>query len=153
VTLNGFNGQWQNTPPVFYVAGNDPGFIVSTDSAASTGSLYRQAGAPFANTAVSGLYAGGTYLPMVAVATDSVAALFADGSGNLSGPRYVSAPNGPGGPTNLALTYSVDSTGRAVVQNNGQDYGYLYIVSSTQFVMLPVGNNPVLNIYSTKPSN
>lgn len=150
VTLSGFNGEWQTTPPVFYVAGNDPGFIVSTDSAASTGSLYRQNNAPFSNSSVSGLYAGGTYLPMVAVATDSVATLYADGAGHVSGPQFISGPGGPAGPNNLTLTYSVDSTGRAVVQQSGQDFGYLYVVSSTQFVMLPTGNNPVLNIYSTK---
>ncbi len=148
VTLNGFNGQWQTNPPIFYVAGNDPGSIVSTDTAVSTGSLYRQSGSGFSNASVSGLYAGGTILPMVPVATDSVATLFADGAGNLAGPQFISAPSGPSGPNNLRLTYSVDPTGRAVVQNSGQDFGYLYIVSATQFVMLPTGNNPVLNIFA-----
>lgn len=153
VTLTGFNGEWQNTPPVFYVGGNDPGFIVSTDTAVSTGSLYRPTISNFSNASVSGLYAGGTYLPMVPVATDSVATLYADGAGNISGPQFISGPGGPAGPNVLALTYSVDSTGRAVVQNSGQDYGYMYVVGPTQFIMLPVGNNPVLNIYTTPTPN
>jgi hypothetical protein len=152
VTLAGFNGVWQTTPPVFYIGGNDPGFVVGTDAAASSGNLIRQSGSPFSNSSVSGLYAGGSFSPVISGVTDSVAALFANASGNITGIQYSSGPGGPAGPTNLTLTYSVDSTGRAVVQQSGTTFGILYVVSPTEFFLLPAGTDPVMNVFTALPT-
>lgn len=157
VTLQNFTGVWASTPPVFYLSGNDPGFVVGTDAEGTSGGIEAQNGSDFSNAAVGSGYWGGTISPAIAAATDTVTALFADGltpSGNMTGTQYTSAPSGPGGPTNLNYTYSVASTGRGVVQNNGQTVGILYVVAPTgstqfqsKFVLLPTGNNPVLNIF------
>jgi len=155
VTLQNFTGVWANAP-VFYLGGNDPGFVVGTDAGNTSGSIEAQTGADFGNAAVGGGYWGGTISPAIAAATDSVTSLNADGNGNIKGTQYISAPGGPGGPTNLTYTYSLDSSGsgRGVVQNNGQTVGVLYVVAPTgsnqfqsKFVLLPTGNNPVLNVF------
>jgi len=152
VSLTGFNGEWQNTPPIFYVAGSDPGFIVGTDTAVSSGNLTKQIGGAFTNASLTGLYAGGTYSPTIPTAVDSVAVLFANGAGQITGTQFTSAPGGPGGPTNLTLAYSVDSTGRVVVQQSGTDYAFFYVVSATQFVMVPAGTDPVVSFFGNAPN-
>jgi hypothetical protein len=148
VTLQGFNGIWSTNPPVFYLGGNDPGFVVGTDDAVTSGGLETQTGAPYTNASVNLNYWGGTFLPPISAVTDSVTSLLADGNGNITGTQYTSGPGGPGGPTNLTLTYSVDSTGRALVMQNGNVYGILYVVSPTKFVLLPANTTPALNIFS-----
>lgn len=154
VTLQKFNGIWQNTPPVFYLGGNDPGFAVGTDPGSTVGSVQVQSGTDFSDESVGGAYWGGTISPAIATATDSVTSLYADSNGNITGTQYISAPGGPGGPNTLTYTYSVDSTGRGVVQSGGKTVGILYVVAptgsmqiQTNFVLLPTGNDPVLNVF------
>jgi hypothetical protein len=153
VTLTGFNGIWANAP-VFYLGGSDPGFVVGTDAANTSGALDGQSGSDFSNASVGGGYWGGTISPAASAATDSVTSLFADANGNITGTQYISAPSGPAGPTNLTYTYTVAGTGRGVVESSGKTTGILYIVAPTgsnqfqsNFVLLPTGNNPVLNIF------
>jgi hypothetical protein len=159
VTLSGFNGIWGSplTPPVFYLGGSAPGYAVGTDSGATSGNIEEQqqliGGASFTNAAVDGGYWGGTSMPAISAVTDSVALLFADGIGDLTGTQYSSGPGGPGGPTNLSLTYQMGTTGRAVVQQGSNTYGFLYVVSPTKFVLLPAGTTPALNIFASVPGS
>lgn len=141
VTLQGFSG-WSTSPPVFYLGGNDPGFVVGTDAAVTSGIMEAQTGA-----SLNLDYWGGTFLPPISAVTDSVTSLIA-GNGNITATQYTSGPGGPGGPTNLTLTYSVDNTGRAVVMQNGNIYGILYVVSPTKFILLPASTTPVLNVFA-----
>jgi len=154
VTLQKFDGIWASTPPVFYLAGNDPGSVVGTDTANSAGTVETQNGSAFTNSAVGGGYWGGTIAPTISAATDSVASLFADGGGNIIGTQFTSAPSGPAGPTNFNWTYNVDTTGHSVVQKGGKTVGILYVVSPTgsiqfqsKFIFLPAGDDPVLNVF------
>lgn len=146
--LSGLSGF--STRRVLYLYAPNSGFIVGTDAEASLGDLRPQTGAPFSNSSVSGTYAGGTVLPVLAGVANSVTALLADGGGNITATQYTSGPGGPGGPNNLTLTYQVDSTGRAVVQNqSGQEFGVLYVVGPTAFVLVPTGSAPAANDFSS----
>lgn len=146
VTLSGFSG-WSASLPVIYLGGADPGFVVGTDSTVTAGTIELQGVGPFGDGSISGGYWGATSMPAASIVVDSVTELFADGAGDISGTQYTSGPNGPGGPNQLALTYSVDSTGRAVVKQNGNEFGVLYVVGPNQFVLLPAGSNPALSIF------
>ena len=151
VTLTGFSTQFGVAPPVLYLYGSNNGYFVGVDGKATSGAIEPQTGSPYSNTSVKGSYAGGTTVATQSAVTDSVTFMFADGVGILGGTQYTSGPSGPGGPSNLALSYSVDSTGRAVVQQGCPQhcaaYGYVYVVSPTRFVMLPVGREPSLGIF------
>ncbi len=155
VTLTGFSG-WGTSPPVLYLGGADPGFIVGTDFGVTSGVVETQqiqSGKTFNDASISGSYWGGTYLPAASIVTDSVTELFADGGGDVIGTQNTSGPNGPGGPTQLTLSYSVDSTGRAVVTQNGNEFGVLYVVGPNKLIMVPSGSNPALNVFLSGQTN
>ena len=149
VSLSGFGAQF-SSPPVLYLIGANSAFVVGTDAKGNSGVLQPQSGAPFSNTSVGGFYAGGTIFPVLSAVTNSVTSLFADGSGHITATQYTSGMGGPGGPNNLTLSYQVDSTGRAVVQNqSGQEFGVLYVVGPDKFVLVPTGNTPAANTFAT----
>ena len=142
VQLTGFG----SAPPVFYLIAADTGFVVGTDPAVSSGYFEPQSGTSFSNTSVSGPYAGGTITPVVSQTTDVVTSLFADATGSINGVSNTSGPGGPGS-QNFTYTYTVDSTGRAIVQQSGNTIGVLYVVSATKFVLLPATDpTPALSI-------
>jgi hypothetical protein len=134
---------------VLYLYSPNNGFLVGTDAEVALGNLQSQSGAPFSNSSVDGMYAGGTVLPVLSSVTNSVTSLLADGGGHITGSQYTSGPAGPGGPNNLTFTYQVDSTGRALVDQNGQEFGVLYVVSPTKFVLLPAGTLPAANDFGS----
>src|SRR5271166_3158787 len=122
------------------------GFVVGTDPAVTSGYLEQQTGSSFTNSSIGGSYAGGTVTPIIPQVTDAATWLLADASGNLNGTSDTSGPNGPG-QQNFAYTYTVDSTGRTVVQQSGTPIGIAYVISPTKFVLLPTTDpNPALSI-------
>ncbi len=123
------------------------GYFVGSDAKVTSGVLEQQSPAPFSNTSVIGTLEGGTMWSAVNGVTNSVTEMFADGAGDITATQYTSGPGGPGGPTQLTLTYSVDATGRAVVNKNGNEFGVLYVVGPYKFVLLPAGSNPALSIF------
>jgi hypothetical protein len=68
-----------------------------------------------------------TVLPSVTVEADSATS---DGNGNLALFYDISGPGGPQQGLMQALTYSVDSTGRAPLVLNGTTVGIAYIVDA-----------------------
>jgi hypothetical protein len=130
-----------------YLYSGDLGYFVGSDPKVTSGVLEQQSGSPFSNASVVGLLEGSTVSPAVNGVINSVTQLFADGGGDITGMQFTSGTGGPGGPTQLTLTYSVDSTGRAVVMQNGSELGVLYVVGPNKFVLLPTGNNPALSIF------
>ncbi len=150
VTFSGFT-QFGTTQPVLYLFGSNLAFVVGTDAKVTSGVLEPQSGSPFSNSSVANIYDGGSISPVLTGVTNSVTDLIANGAGAITATQYTSGPSGPSGPNNLMLTYSVDDTGRAVVTQNGNTYGYLYVVSPTKFVLLPVGTAPALNIFASAP--
>jgi len=152
VTFTGFDTQFGSTPPVAYLFGSNLAFVVGTDAKATSGVLEPQSGSPFSNSSVADIYGGGTISPVLTAVTNSVTDLIADGAGNITAIQNTSGPNGPSGPNNLVLTYSVDSTGRAVVlTSDGTRYGNLYVVSPNKFILLPTGTAPALNVFASAP--
>ena len=147
VKFDGLSTQFGTKPPIVYLYGSNYGYLVGTDAKATSGFLEPQSGSPYSNTSVKGTYAGGSGAATQSAVTDSVTFMFADGVGILSGMQFTSGSSGPGGPSNLALTYHVDSTGRSILQQSGNTYGYLYVVSPTKFVLLPVGSEPTLGVF------
>jgi hypothetical protein len=153
VTLRGFSGQFGKFPPVFYLVNSNQGFVVGTDPAVTSGYLEQQTGSPFANGSVIGSHAGGTVSPITSAVTNAASWLLADGVGNINGTGNTSGPGGPA-PQNFTYTYTVDSTGRAVVQNTGSTIGILYVVSPQKFVMLPTTDaSPALSVFASAGAN
>jgi len=144
--LSGFGLPALDGASLYLYSGNF-GYFVGSDPKVTAGTIEAQTGSPFSNGSVNGIYQGGTVWPVIAGVTNSAAQLFGDGAGNLAGTLYSSGPNGVGDPATLALTYSVDSTGRAVVNQNGNEFGVLYVVGPKKFVLLPTGDNPALSIF------
>jgi hypothetical protein len=148
VTLTAFNAGPFATPPVFYLVGENQAFVVGTDPAVTSGYLESRTGSPFTNGSVSGPYVGGTVTPITTNVTNAASWFFADGNGNINGSENTSGPAGPG-QQNFNYTYTVDSTGRVVVQNSGSTIGILYVVSPQKFVMLPaVDPHPALSVFN-----
>jgi Putative Ig domain len=147
VTLTAFNSGPFALPPVFYMVKGGQAFVVGTDPAVSSGFLEQQTISSLGNGSISGAYAGGTVAPVTKDVTNAVTWMLADGSGNINGMSNTSGPGGPGGPSNFTYTYTVDSTGRTMVQLNGNTIGIAYVISSTKFVLLPTTDpNPALSI-------
>jgi Putative Ig domain len=124
-TLTGFG----TNSVVFYLS-NAIGFTLEGDPGVSTGTLVPQFATSPTNAAFSGSYLGGTLqtvLPSVTVEADSATA---DGNGNLSLFYDISGPGGPQQGLMQALTYSVDSTGRAPLVLNGTTVGIAYVVDA-----------------------
>jgi hypothetical protein len=147
VTLTGFGGN----PPIFYLSNPDQAFVVGQDSAVTSGIVEPQTAIPpYNNLSIFGTYLGGTTTPVASALVDSVSWLFADGNGNINGIENTSGPNGIG-TQNLAATYQVDATGRAVV--TGTPAGIMYVISAKKVVLLPSGNNPVLQTFNAASTN
>ncbi len=153
VTFSGFS-QFGASGGVGYLFtgnlnGNTYAYLLGNDTNVATGMLEQQTGSPFQNASVGGSYAGGTVSPGLTSVTNSIEFIFADGAGDIPfGIQYTSGPNGVGGPNNLALSYSIDSTGRSVVKDqNGNTFGILYVIGPNKFVLLPSGSDPALSVF------
>src|SRR5271157_2484323 len=152
VKLTNFTGQFSAFPPVLYMIAANQAFVVGTDPAVTSGYLEQQS-SPFTNGSIGGLYAGGTVEPITRDVTNAVTWVLADGSGNINGTSNSSGPNGPA-QQNFTYTYAVDSTGRTMVQQNGNTIGVAYVISPTKFVMLPTMDPyPALSVFLTGGTN
>ncbi len=164
VTLQNFTGSscpapWTSNPPVFYLGGNNPGFVVGTDPAVNAGKLEAQSGANFSAASISSDYWGGTVAPPTSGDLDSVTFLFADGVSSMTATQCTSGSGGSQCPSPVALTYTLGSTGRGVVTDpsTGNTYGILYVVSlastnsPSKFILLPAGSDPALNVFLGPP--
>jgi hypothetical protein len=154
VTLN-VTGQ--STTPIIYLSAPNQGFIVGTDENVTGGQIMAQSGSSFGVAFFSGAYLGQilpTYLewPLVGAAVDFELDEFsADGAGNLTGTSYLdNLVNGPN-PISANGTYTISSTGRGVVTQNGSTTGIFYVVSPTQVLMIPAtGDYPKVITLSTQ---
>jgi hypothetical protein len=156
VALSGFATQFGTTPPVMYLFGTNGAFAVGTDTNVTSGVIEAQVGAPFNNSSVLSSYAGSSIWPALSGVTNSATQMFADGNGNINGSQVTSGSGGGGGPTNLNLTYLIDQTGRAVVQQSGNQFGILYVVSPNKVIMLPAATTdtgPALNVFTSGPAS
>jgi hypothetical protein len=143
VTLSSSFG---TNPPIFYLVGQNQGFVVGTESLVTSGILDAQSGSPFTKASILGTFLGGTIAPALSSVTNAVSWAFADGNGNINLSEDTSGPGGPGS-SQLAGTYEVDGTGRAQLTLNGSPAGIIYVVSPQKFVVLGNGTSPVLSAF------
>jgi hypothetical protein len=146
------NGRGTLTPSgggsavVFYLIAQNEAFTIGTDLGVSYGGMQPQTGSSFANASLSGNYLGGSQPPETASVNEEADALDFNGSGSFSG---TSDKNGSGGTMTgtVSGTYTVSSDGRVVVSQSNNPVMYLYILSDSQFVALPVSStqNPEAN--------
>lgn len=119
------------TNPIVVYFTNNVAFTLVGDSGVTFGSIVPQFGTPFTNSSINGSYQGGslqTVLPSVTVEDDSA---LADGAGVLGLTFDTSGPGGPQTGLTQAMTYSVDSAGRAPLVAKGNTVGIAYVVTGT----------------------
>jgi hypothetical protein len=122
------------TKAVLYLVSNTKAFVLGADTSTSSGLLETQTGSPFTNASLKGNYLGGT-LPWPEVHLVSLAA--ADGAGNVQFTSNTSGSKGLQSNVMTTGTYSVDSTGRAVVTVSGDATPRIfYVVSPMKAVLL-----------------
>jgi hypothetical protein len=124
---------------VFYLIAQNEAFTIGTDLGVSYGGMQPQTGSNFSNTSLSGNFLGGSQPPETADVNEEADAFDFNGSGSFSG---TSDKNGSGGTMTgtVSGTYTVSSDGRVVVSQSNNPVMYLYILSDSQFVALPVSS-------------
>ncbi len=126
-------------PTVLYLIASNQAFVIGTDIGVDYGTLQAQSGSSFTDASLNGNYFGGSRHPQSAAVGEEADSLTFNGSDTLSGTLD---QNGSGGPQSEALSadYSVSSNGRVVVSQSATPVMYLYIISTSQFVALPVSS-------------
>ena len=124
-----------NTIAVSYLVRKNQAFIISESASVASGFFLQQSDAPFSNASAIGTYWGGTYMPVTSGVTDAVTTAFADANGNLTGTINTTGPSG-NGTQPLNATYQIDSTGRAVITENGSPAAIMYVISPTQVALI-----------------
>ena len=137
VTLTSTAGM---APPILYLVAKNQAFVVGTDVGVGFGTMAAQTGSNFNAAALTGDYLGGSQPPTSASVGEEADSVASDGKGNFT--SITSDYNGSTGTStkNTTATYTVKSNGRVVVSQSGTPVMYLYIVSSSQVVALPVSS-------------
>ncbi|HSZ62831.1 MAG TPA: putative Ig domain-containing protein [Terriglobales bacterium] len=147
--------------PVFYLVAKNQAFVIGTDNSVTLGTMTPQVGSGFTAASLSGNYLGGSQETDDFTGKAQVIQLHADGAGNVTGTSDQNAgPNGCGGScagassSTLAATYALypgGPDGKFAIAQDGVTQVYIYMISTTQFVVLPVSssdnqsNNPMLD--------
>lgn len=127
-------------PPVLYLVSQDKGFIVGTDSSATTGFFEPQTGGPFSNSSASGNYAFGGISPIATGNSDqSGVATFTSPNVTGTNDRNVSGALSAGNA--FSATYSIDSTGLGLMPANcsisgGTCQNIFFIISPTKWILM-----------------
>jgi hypothetical protein len=140
--------------PVFYLVAKNQAFVVGTDGAVTCGTMTPQVGSDFTLASLDGSYLGGGQQP-VTWNKSEVDQVQADGAGNFAvttdkNQQCGGGCSSPNSQSN-AGTYTASSDGKFVISAGGTVQVYLYMISTSQFVILPVSssqngdNNPYLS--------
>jgi hypothetical protein len=132
--------------PVLYLIAPNQAFVIGTNPGVDFGLLTPQTGSNL-DTAFSGIYQGGSQPPQSVNVNEQAVYLNAAANGNLS---ETIDSNGVGGPqaTTITETYaSVPSgpAGKFAVTESGSTVLYLYLISPTQGVAVPVSSTQFPN--------
>ena len=142
------NGSLGGSAPVLYLVAQNQAFVVGTNGGRDFGMMTPQTGSNFDDSSLSGNYLGGSQMPVevnVNEEVDYVNASIGPASGIIAG--TADKNNVSGGPTTNTInaTSNVASNGRVILSQSGTPVLYLYIISPSQVVALPVSNtNPNL---------
>jgi hypothetical protein len=146
------NGRVKLTPSgggsetVLYLVEKNQAFVIGTDDGVSYGTMEPQTGSDFNDASLSGNYLGGSQPAENANVSEEADYLNSNGSGTLSG---TSDTNGSGGPVSavISATYQVSSSGRVIVSQSGTPVVYMYMISPSQAVALPVSSSQNQDTY------
>jgi hypothetical protein len=137
--------------PVFYLVAKNQAFAVGTDSSVTVGMMNPQVGSGFTVASLSENYLGGSQETDDSNQKAQVIQIHADGAGNLTGTSDQNAgPNGCGGScagtssSTLVATYALypgGPDGKFAISQDGVTSVYLYMISTTQAVILPVSSS------------
>ena len=139
-----------NHPPVFYLIAKNQGILIDTSGKVGFGTITPQVGSSFTVSSLDGNYLGGNEQPTDSNVKSSVIQIDADGNGNLTGTQYEVQNCGTGcwEPDSSAipagLTYAPVSGGPAGkfdINQDGVAQVYLYMISTSQAVVLNVGSS------------
>ena len=136
--------------PVFYLIAPNQAFAIGTNGGVDFGMLLPQSGSSFTKASLSGNYQGGGQAPQSSNVSAEVDQAHSDGAGNLTvttDNNSTGCGTGNGCPNSSTFTgtYTVSSSGRVVISQGGTQGAILYIISSTQAVVLPAqDSNPKL---------
>ena len=139
------NGRVRLTPsgggsvPVLYLIGPNQAFAIGANVGVDFGMVQPQTGSAFTDGSLSGTYLGGGQFGQSVNVGEEIDSISSTGQGTLSG---TSDTNNIGGPqtTPISDSYSVALNGRVVISQGGTPVMYLYLISTSQFVALPVNS-------------
>jgi hypothetical protein len=130
-------------PPVLYLIAPNQAFVIGTDAGVSFGTMNPQTATSFNAASLSGIYLGGSQPPTSPNVNEVADSVDSNGTGALTG---TSDENGTAGPDSetISATYAVSQSGpngKFVVSQNGIPVMYLYMISTSQVVTLPVSSS------------
>jgi len=132
---------------VFYLIAQNQAFAVGTNMGVDYGMLSPQTSASFTIASLSGTYLGGSQPPVSASVNEEADNLDSNGAGSLTGTADKNSTAGTQSGT-FSGTYSVSSggpNGRLIVSQSDIPVLYLYMISTSQFVALPVSSSQIPN--------
>ena len=136
-----------NFPPVLYLVAPNQAFVIGTDAGVSFGMMNPQATTSFNAASLSGIYLGGSQPPSSPYVNEVADSVDSNGSNTLTG---TSDQNGSAGPDSetISATYAISQAGpngKFVVSQSGIPVMYLYMISTSQVVTLPVSSSQNAN--------
>ena len=120
-------------PPVFYLVGANQGFVVGTDSNATTGFFEPQSGGPFSNVSANGDFFFGVTTPVNANVSDDSGVVTFNGAESVTGTSDSSKTSGLSADQALADTYTISSSGRGTTTTSGSIF---YVISPSKIVFI-----------------
>lgn len=147
------NGRVMLTPTgggdirVFYLIGQNQAFAVGTNMGVDYGMLSPQTSGSFTVASLSGTYLGGSQPPVSASVNEEADNLDSNGAGSLTGTSDKDSTGGTQSGT-VSATYAVSSggpNGRLIVSQSNVPVLYIYMISTSQFVALPVSSSQNAN--------
>jgi hypothetical protein len=141
-----FSGE--NHPPIFYLIAKNQAILLGSSSTVGFGTMTPQVGSSFTLSSLDGNYLGGNEQPTTSNVKENVIQVDADGNGNLTGNQYQVQNCGsncwqPESTTLPGLTYAVfpgGPAGKFEIDEDGQTGVYLYMISTSQAVILNIGS-------------
>ena len=132
---------------VFYLIAQNQAFAVGTNMGVDYGMLSPQTSGSFTIASLSGTYLGGSQPPVSASVNEEADNMDSNGAGSLTGTADKNSTAGTQSGT-FSATYSVSSggpNGRLIVSQSNVPVLYLYMISTSQFVALPVSSSQIPN--------
>ena len=133
--------------PVLYLVGQNQGFIIGSDPGVIFGFMESQTPPPFTAASLSGIYAGGSVVPTTAGASTQVDIATADGVKSVSFDTDTNGASGLNPGQSSTGTYSVASSGRAMLTINGSTAAIFYMISPTEFWSLPTSADGAVELF------